>query len=258
MGFLPKAKPNTDTTRTHNNRGMGFLLVFFPEDNTHTPTTIATKKANLLSSPSSTSSSFKRTTNSNALLSKAQSTISMCFLLLFTTLLLFTLSTFEPTPHHRSKASNPHSASNGVVPFPSTALQRMGTLYRRGTRAMNDIVVCHVTEDTTEEELRLFLRLLHRSGLTSKSDVVFIFASSSTRFAFAAIVREENDSFLSLVTLHAELNSTRWSRSPAESSFDVTRFLKAPKRESRSGGREFEAIIVAPKASSLGRVTDRC
>ncbi|RDX87478.1 hypothetical protein CR513_31036, partial [Mucuna pruriens] len=220
MGLLPKAAKvkNTNTDTSTHNRGMGFLLVFFPEEHNKT-TTIAKKEA--------TPASFKRT-NSNPLLTKAQSTISICLFLLLTTLLLFTLSTFEPThkPRFTITPSKPPNASNGVA-FPPTALQRMGKLYRRGTRAMNDIVICHVSEDTTVDEFRLFLRLLHRSGLTSKSDVVFIFASSSTKFSL--VLREENDSFLSLVTLHAELNSTRWGKSP-ESSFDATRFLKPAKK----------------------------
>ncbi|KAG5052292.1 hypothetical protein JHK87_004490 [Glycine soja] len=239
MGSFPKAKPNnthTDTNTNTHNRVMGFLLVFFPEENNNTTPTIATKstKPNLVSS-SPSPHSLKRISSSsnNALLSKAQSTISICFLLLFTTLLLFTLSTFEPT-HHKPRSIPPKSklrknTSSSDVAFPSTALQRMGTLYRRGTRAMNDIVVCHVPEDTTHDEFRIFLRLLHRSGLTSKSDVVFIFVSASSSTTFAHIVHEENTSFLSLINLHAQLNSTQWAK-PSESNFDATRFLKAPKK----------------------------
>lgn len=44
---------------------------------------------------------FRRTNSNNLLMSKAQSTIFICALLVFITLLLFILSTFEPTtkPH---------------------------------------------------------------------------------------------------------------------------------------------------------------
>lgn len=93
---------------------------------------------------------------------------------------------------------------------------------------MNDIIICHVIEDTTENDFRLFLRLLHRSSITSKSDVVFIFPSPSFSYRFDSIIREENESFLSLVQLHRELNSTRWSKD-LDSGFDVTRFFRTVK-----------------------------
>ncbi|CAL8998392.1 unnamed protein product [Prunus brigantina] len=94
--------------------GMGLLLVFSSEDNGKA---IVDKSNKLFSSSSSSSPSpcsssssssssktciiFERTNSNNLLLSKAQSTISICALLVFITLLLFTLSTFEPTtkPH---------------------------------------------------------------------------------------------------------------------------------------------------------------
>ncbi|KAF2289391.1 hypothetical protein GH714_035762 [Hevea brasiliensis] len=60
----------------------------------------------------------------------------------------------------------------------------MGKLYSRGTRAMSDLVVAHVVEDTDEDEFRLFLRLLHRSGLTARADLVFLFGSSSSESRF--------------------------------------------------------------------------
>ena len=251
MGLLAKAKAYSS-----NNKGMGLLLVFFPEDKT-----AIADKTKLFSSPSSSAKSHGnsfRGTNSNLLLSKAQSTISICALLVFVTLLLFTLSTFEPTistlphnSHHRRFMLQKHPAthipksptstteshnwishlwrtkshdSSKAEPFPSTALQRLGTLYRKGTRAMSDLVVGHVVEETSDEEVRLFLRVLHRSGLTAKADVVFIFASPSLSSRFAGIIQEENDSFLSLIHHYTELNSSR--QNPG-SNFDVTRFFKA-------------------------------
>nr|KYP73659.1 hypothetical protein KK1_006306 [Cajanus cajan] len=241
MGLFPKVKGNN--TDSQNNSGMGFLLVLFPEDNTSTPTptptpTIATK-TNLVS-PSN-----------NALLSKAQSTLSICLLLLFTTLLLFTLSTFEP--------SKPHNARNDAVvvvanPPSPTALQRMGHLYRRGTRPMNDIVVCHVTPDTTHHDFTLFLRLLHRSTLTSKSDVVFIFPSSSTRSTLAPILHQENNSFLQLVNLHAELNSTRFTKSSG-SSFNVTKFFKVSKTGDPVWGKKIRSANNSGSGDELTRLS---
>ncbi|KAK7392905.1 hypothetical protein VNO78_21355 [Psophocarpus tetragonolobus] len=249
MGSFPK--PNISNTNTHN-IVMGFLLVFFPEDSSnpnpnpsHSSSTIASK-AKFLSSPFQPS--FKTHTSNNALLSKAQSTLSICFLLVFVTLLLFTLSTFEPSHSHTHQKKSKLSKLRNDAVFPSSsALQRMGTLYRRGTRAMNDVVVCHVTEDTTLQEFTLFLRLIHRSGLTAKSDVVFIFPTSSNQFSNA--INEENNSFRKLVSHYDELlNSTHWVNSPNSpesttllaqlTKFDVARFLKPPKRGEPLWGRK--------------------
>ncbi|KAJ7976767.1 Transmembrane protein [Quillaja saponaria] len=265
MSLSAKAKAKSNTSCSKENRGMGLLLVFFREDNT----TIA-DKAKLLCSPSSSSSSkspnssFRRL-NSNLLLSKAQSTISICALLVFITLLLFTLSTFEPTipstsntlPHTTSRRflsqkpptiqfsintttkTKTHywfanlwkpNSTRKIETFPSIALQGMGTLYRRGTRAMNDLVVGHVAEDVTDNELRLFLRFMHRSGLTARADIVFIFASPSISSRFVSIIQEENDSFLSLIQHYQEL-SLNSSSQKSRSSFDVTQFFKVVKKD---------------------------
>ncbi|XP_016205011.1 uncharacterized protein LOC107645489 [Arachis ipaensis] len=226
MGLLSmamaKAKAKATATTTHTT-DMGLLLVFFPQ-NHNAP---------------NTNTSFKRTNSNNLILSKTQSTISICALLFFLTLLLFTLSTFEPTNtlHRNNNNSNHHPTklvqsktqnhNNWFLPkrfwpntpfksqhshSPSKALQRMGTLYRRGTRAMTDLVICHVADETTVHEFRYFLRLIHRSGLTARSDVVFLFSSRSLSSSFAPVIREENEAFSSLVELHSELNSTRWSQ----------------------------------------------
>jgi hypothetical protein len=53
---------------------------------------------------------------------------------------------------------------------------------------MNDLVVAHVVEDVTDDELRLFSRALHRSGLTARADIVFIFATSSFSSRFGSIL----------------------------------------------------------------------
>lgn len=104
----------------------------------------------------------------------------------------------------------------------------MGTLYRRGTKAMNDLLVCHVVEDVGEDEMRLFLRLLHRSGVTAKSDVVFIFDSSSAASRFHGVIQEENESFLALVQAYQQSNIT--SRNSVLS-FDLAQFVKPVKKE---------------------------
>ncbi|XP_027352299.1 uncharacterized protein LOC113863083 [Abrus precatorius] len=166
-----------------NKGGMGMLLVLFPQDN---KSTIADKPK--LNFP----------TPSKSLLSKAQSTVSICALLLFTTLLLFTLSAIPNTP------PTIHTPLSHTHHF---ALHRMGTLYRRGTTSMNTLIVCHVSDDTPLDHFRFFLRLLHRSSLTASSDVVFIFPSPPSTSKFAPIIRQENHAFSSL--LHSHFNSTR-------------------------------------------------
>lgn len=288
MGFV---SANAKAKSSRERWGMGLLLVFFPEDNHHHNSAMVDKDrlfspssasapTSSLPSPSSScstssSASFTRSStasyrrsNSNILLTKAQSTISICALLVFITLLVFTLSTFEPTtatassrrflsqkppptnytntpdpkfkpkpkpvPSHGSVLSASWYARMWKRPAeakksdrPPTALQGMGTLYRRGTRAMSDLVVGHVPEDVDEGELRLFMRALHRSGLTAKADVVLVSESLSR---FGSVIREENESFLKLIHRHKQLNRTSSSRRRIPG-FDPTQFLKAGKKQ---------------------------
>ncbi|XWS56282.1 hypothetical protein CRYUN_Cryun09bG0072600 [Craigia yunnanensis] len=249
MGFAAAAKPNTHTSSKSNkeSRGMGLLLVFFPQDQNKITNSIDNKN---------TTSRFIRKTTSSLLFNKAQSTISICALLVFLTLLLFTLSTFEPSIQTPTTSSSTiknsrrflsqktqvsssfhwffpmwdykplHVKQKPNISSSSFALQGMGTLYRRGTKAMNDLIVSHVIEDLTEDELRLFLRVLHRSGVTSKADTVFLFGSSlSSRFSF--VIQEENESFLKLIQHYKESNN-KGSRDTVFS-FDSTQFWKSGK-----------------------------
>ncbi|EEF32872.1 conserved hypothetical protein [Ricinus communis] len=271
MGITAKSKAKSN----HDNWGMGFLLVFLPEDNSATATTAAdaiVDKANTSPSPSSSYNStktIKRTNSNNPILTKTQSTISICALLLFLSLLLFTLSTFEPSipnsantlktprrllpekfPSNPIKIHQPIMTKSNFSWFSkiwlsrngnkrsellsSFALQGMGKLYLRGTKAMNDLVVGHVAEDTNEDEFRVFLRLLHRSGVTAKADLVFIFSSSLLVSRFEGLIREENDSFLKLVQYYKQLNSTSPDPVSVAASglrFDVTQFVKHGKKE---------------------------
>lgn len=273
IGFTTKA--TNKGISDYQNWGMGFLLVFFPEEDSAstgagTGTAIINKKKSqsnhpgvLSSSPSSSASSpssnkstinalFKRN-NSVHLLSRAQSTISICALLIFITLLLFTLSTFEPSTSHNNFPSRRQLVSRQVLfsnnnnnahfvgkynnHFPavgyayssvlSRALQGMGTLYRRGTRAMNDLIVAHLVESLTVHDLKLFLRVFHSSNLASRSDLLFIFPSKSKSASFDTAILEENDSFLKQIDHYRELgflNSTTGG-------FDVNQFLKHGDRD---------------------------
>ncbi|KAL8225361.1 hypothetical protein R6Q57_017918 [Mikania cordata] len=207
--------------------GMGFLLVFFPQGHHHHHQQHGVDSS---SSPSlkSVNTLFKRS-NSGNIIAKAQSTISVCALVVFFTLLLFTLSTFEPsnTSHHHCR--NLVQSNTKKIRLNSPALQRLGTLYSRGTRRMNDVVICHVPESTTLTELKSFLRAFHRSGLLSKSDLLFIFNSFTAPEIFDDVIQEENRSFLKVIRRYkSELgNGSNVSDFPA--SFDVSLFVKSGK-----------------------------
>lgn len=210
--------------------GLGLFLVFFPEDGDTHDTNKYLANNKLLSSSSSFRSSA--TSSPASVKSKAQSTISICAILVFITLLLFTLSNFD---HTVNPSSSPRlgsrrwlsekklnlkfkqkqkivSSVNGAA-----ALQGMGTLFRRGTRAMNDLVVAHLTGDLKEEDFRVFIRTLHLSGVTARADLVMISSSFSH---FSGVIEEENQSFFNLVS-----NGTAHG-------FDLTQFTK----ERQAGG----------------------
>ncbi|XP_058738232.1 uncharacterized protein LOC131610333 [Vicia villosa] len=172
-------------TTCDQNSNMNLLLVLFPQ----------TSSPSCSSSPSPSSKSL--------IISKAQSTISICALLLFTTLLLFTLSTLPntspPSPSRRRFLLHNHHNHHNF------ALQKMGTLYLRGTRPMSDLLISHVSDETTHDDFRFFLRLLHRSTIVSSTDVVFIFSSPSSTSSFSPIIQQENHSFTKL--LHSNNNT---------------------------------------------------
>ncbi|KAG8371961.1 hypothetical protein BUALT_Bualt12G0017200 [Buddleja alternifolia] len=133
----------------------------------------------------------------------------------------------------------------------------MGTLYRRGTRAMNDVVVAHAVENLTLHELKLFIRLLYRSSLTARSDLLFVFPSKTT--AFDNAILQENDSFSKLVTQYGEKLSGNES-SQSQSGFDPTHFMKVGKesrepiwgKKSRGNfSEEFETELTRPSYGSV-------
>ncbi|PIN24574.1 hypothetical protein CDL12_02690 [Handroanthus impetiginosus] len=252
MGFKTKSKNSSNS----EGWGMGFLLVFFPEeDQNHEQQT--KKKANNFNLFSSSSSPLRRT-NSTHLLHKAQSTISICFLLLFTTLLLFTLSTVPSSTTTAAGAARRlyrvprRTLSSLSASNLSHALQGMGTLYRRGTRAMSDLIVAHAIESLTLHELKLFLRLFYRSSLASRSDLLFIFPSKTS--AFENAILQENESFMKILTQYSEKFSNN-SHSPG--SFDVTQFVKRSKKEKESGepiwGRKFRGNFSEEGAAETTR-----
>lgn len=94
------------------------------------------------------------------------------------------------------------------------ALEGMGTLYRKGTRGMPELVVAHLSETTTSEDLRVFLRALHRSGLPARADVIFLFPSRSLAVEFAAVIHEEEIYFQRLLAKYQPRSSE--ARNPTD------------------------------------------
>ncbi|KAL6530470.1 hypothetical protein OROMI_028359 [Orobanche minor] len=218
--FMRKSKNNCSS----EGWGMDFLLVFFPEED----------HVNF-----SLSSSIKRTISCH-LLQKAQSTISICLLLVFTTLLLFALSTLPSVATDSAAARRIYSVSRRDLrefhPPPasppsnlSRALQGMGTLYRRGTRAMNDVVVAHAPESLSLNELKLFLRLFLRSSLASKADLLLIFPFRTANFD--NLILQERDSFFELLTRYKSSNNSHPS-----ASFNVMHFIRIVGKKDRESG----------------------
>lgn len=117
---------------------------------------------------------------------------------------------------------------------------------------MSDLVVGHVVEDTTDDELRLFLRVLHRSGLTARADVVFVFASASLSSRFASIIQQENDLFSLLIDHYSELNLTDAGQKKPKSNFDAARFFKVVKKGTDMGeplwGKKSRSNLTNPEA----------
>ncbi|CAH9102771.1 unnamed protein product [Cuscuta europaea] len=205
---------------------MSFLFLFFAENET-----AASKKQrtthhmalDLFSNPSA----FKPI---NALLRRSISTalcstISIAALLLFFLTLLFFTIYFDPAADsaHFSARRLQNPASN-YLSIRHAALQGMGTLYRRGSRAMSNLVVAHAVESLTAHDLRLFLRLVFRSGIYAKSDILLIFRSKSA--AYDRVVAEENGRFLKLLHAGNRHNST--------DAFDVAHFKISDKKMKES------------------------
>ncbi|CAK9233815.1 unnamed protein product [Sphagnum troendelagicum] len=79
------------------------------------------------------------------------------------------------------------------------ALQGMGQLFRRGRWAMSELVVAHLAESTSVEDLRLFLRSLHCSGVPARADVVLLFPWRPLPPGMAAMIDQEDESFRELL-----------------------------------------------------------
>ncbi|KAG0583489.1 hypothetical protein KC19_3G140400 [Ceratodon purpureus] len=160
---------------------------------------------------------------------KVKSAISLCVGVLLCCIVLLVLVAVDPTkvaeepwrlnsrgprmliafPTYRHWSSHALLAKSGEQETRSrdrreeevreAALEGMGMLFRKGTRAMPQLIVAHLGESTTPEDLRLFLRGLHRSGMPSRADVVLLFPFRPVPENFTAVIREEEDYFQKLL-----------------------------------------------------------
>lgn len=91
---------------------------------------------------------------------------------------------------------------------------------------MTQLVVAHFSENTRPEDFRSFLRTLHRSGVTARADVVFLFASSPLPTDITDVIREEDDYFQELLLGRISVGSSEHPNvsqvAPAELSSNST------------------------------------
>ncbi|KAI5085090.1 hypothetical protein GOP47_0001259 [Adiantum capillus-veneris] len=145
---------------------------------------------------------------------KADSTLSTCVCFIFfffiITIAAFLLcSNIDPPQIVEHSFSVTCCRSKGVVPSPHAdkplhAWKGLGTVFLRGTRAMSELVVAHIAENTRPEELRLFLRTSYRSGVLARADLVFLFDSNALLSSMLDVIYEENHSFHRLLRMSSK------------------------------------------------------
>lgn len=158
---------------------------------------------------------------------KAKSTLSLCAGIVLCTVVLFILITeLDPSkvsedprllvtfPYRLEDHSHLVMPSDEVteklpeknIEREEAALEGLGVVFRRGTGRMPELVVAHLSEMTVAEDLRLFLRGLHRSGMLARADLVLLFPWRPLPRNFAEIIYEEERYFQKLLdqSLQAE------------------------------------------------------
>ncbi|MCO5563513.1 hypothetical protein L7F22_017157 [Adiantum nelumboides] len=132
---------------------------------------------------------------------KAKHKIYTCFFFFFFITMVAYLRCNSLDPH-ADKAS-PSGGGDAMAAIERLkvmpALRGLGSIYRKGNKAMNDLVVAHVAENTSLQDLRLFLRTLHRGGVTARADIVFLFPSNRLPSGMVDVIREENAQFEKLM-----------------------------------------------------------
>ncbi|KAI5060722.1 hypothetical protein GOP47_0025142 [Adiantum capillus-veneris] len=123
----------------------------------------------------------------------------ICFFFFITMVAYLGCNSLDPHANKASPASR-HDATAAIETFGAMpALRGLGSVYRKGNKAMGDLVVAHVAENTSLQDLRLFLRTLHRSGVTSRADIVFLFPWNRLPSGMLDVIHEENAHFKNLM-----------------------------------------------------------
>lgn len=233
---------------------------------------------------SSKAPSSTTTTTRKAFHRKVQSTISLCVIILLFTIVLFVLCTLDPSkvPEETWKLNGsgsgvtmtmiPHRPWRVLQETPSTsqgwtrnrpvmsqhrqedsnvaALEGMGSLLRKGSEVMYELVVAHLSDDTTAEDLRLFLRGLHRSGMPARADVVLLFPWRPLPSDMLDVIHQEEEYFHSILAEYRAgeiLDNVGGSRgreelsSAHESKFSVfnsAAYLRTPPASDNPKGRQ--------------------
>ncbi|KAL2623284.1 hypothetical protein R1flu_003489 [Riccia fluitans] len=171
------------------------------------------------------------------LVQHVHNTISLCVATLMVTIFLFLLCTLDPswTALDQSwlgttRTTSFRTSSKRILQSTSTpvlsssesvtvkSLHGLGVTFRIGSRSMNELIVAHLEESTTHDELRLFLRTLHRSGATAKADVVLLFPSPLSSNSMVDVIQEEERSWWGMMLELQPTASPHSSKEPTKES----------------------------------------
>ncbi|KAH7427223.1 hypothetical protein KP509_10G035000 [Ceratopteris richardii] len=121
-----------------------------------------------------------------------------CFFLIVTVATFLRCSSIDIHIDNTSKPIPGRNAAEGGMHRPSAqtpALKGLGSIYKVGTKGMTDLVIAHIAENTSLQDFRLFLRTLHRSGVTLRADVVLLFSWNSLPSSMMDVIAQEYRSF---------------------------------------------------------------
>lgn len=114
---------------------------------------------------------------------------------------------------------------------------------------MSELIVAHLSEETSPNQLRLFIRTLFRGGAMARADLVVLFPSSPPE-SHASVIQEEIESFRQLVSdrFAAELPVKDRRKSLSAFNFDAYKHLANDSdKESRSlwGSSQKQGVLGA-------------
>ncbi|MCO5602084.1 hypothetical protein L7F22_056212 [Adiantum nelumboides] len=107
------------------------------------------------------------------------------------------LSSFTTSP---SQEYEKDMFPNAATPYSSAeaALHGLGTVYMKGTKPMQNLIIANLEESCNMLDFRLFLRTLYRSGAMARADLILLFPWSSLPPGVSDVLKEEDDSFKKL------------------------------------------------------------